>query len=214
MTTRRPQQPSRSMMNYQLETQGANPRGQGEFRSQTSQGHPIQNQQGDWRMTAAPNQRMKENVPPPSSSTGDGAAGTSSSSVGPRPPRRENGFSNTRVFSCRVSKMKEWSNLSLVKAPVVYRIHGRFLNFVTETNPKGQSKKKTLIIEDIVDSSQKMQCFFQEIDRELESAKVGDFVVAVGRLLGSKEHCSFQVLSLDVFLYYHANNNFPFNLAI
>ena len=149
-------------------------------------------------MTAAPSQRMKENIPP-SSSTGDGAARTSSSSVGPRPPRRENGFSNTKVFSCRVSKLKEWTNLSLVKAPVIYRIHGRLVNFVTETNPKGQSKKKTLIIEDIVDSSQKMRCFFQEIDRELESAKVGDFVVAAGRLHGSKEHCSFQVLSLDVF---------------
>ena len=89
--------------------------------------------------------------------------------------------------------------MSSFTAPVIYRVHGRLINIRTETGSRGQTKKKTLVIEDIVDTSQKVQCVFQEIDRNLDAVKVGEFVVAAGRLRGSKEECSLQVFSVDVF---------------
>jgi len=199
-----PQQPIQRMTNPQYQPQGGGIfRGQGESSKTSqayspnylSQGHQVM-KRGDRRMTFGSNQTLKENVPPPSSSIGDGSTSATSSSSS---SRRMNTSSNMRVFSCRVSKLKEWSNSSSSTTPVIYRVHGRLVNIRTETGSKRQTKKKTLTIEDIVDSSQKVNCFFQEIDRQLDPVKVGEFVVATGRLIGSKEECSLQIFSLDVF---------------
>ena len=101
-----------------------------------------------------------------------------------------------RVMSGRAAKVKEWQMLD-ISFPVVYRAYGRLMANILPANSVGKkvTPKRGFILEDHWDSTQKIRCQFQEIDRELGSFSVRDSVVVAGRWTTDG---SFQVFSMDI----------------
>ena len=93
--------------------------------------------------------------------------------------------------------MREWLSLGL-PFPVVYRVYGQLVTAIIPGNSgtKKGAEKKVFILEDKVDSGQKIRCFFQEIDRDLGTFMAKESVVVVGRGIGEG---MMQVFSVERF---------------
>jgi hypothetical protein len=102
-----------------------------------------------------------------------------------------------RVLNGRVVKVREWLTLG-VPFPVVYRVYGQLVTAImpgSSGNKRGTGRK-VFILEDQVDSSQKIRCHFQDIDRDLGTFKARESVVVVGRGMGDG---MMQVFSVESF---------------
>ena len=102
-----------------------------------------------------------------------------------------------RVLNGRVMKVREWMSMGL-PFPVVYRVYGQLVKGISPGNlgNKKKTDKRVFIVEDKVNSGQKIRCYFQEIDRELGTFRANESVVVVGR--GSGEGM-MQVFSVETF---------------
>ena len=102
-----------------------------------------------------------------------------------------------RVFTGRVMKVREWMTLGMY-FPVVYRMYGQLVKDILPGNSstKKVTGRKMFILEDYQDSSQKIRCHFQEIDRDVGTFKAMESVVVMGR---GKGDGTMQVFSVDRF---------------
>merc|ERR1719318_2379046 len=102
-----------------------------------------------------------------------------------------------RVLNGRVVKVREWLTLG-VPFPVLYRVYGQLVTSIMpgiSGNRRGTGRK-VFILEDQVDTSQKIRCHFQDIDRDLGTFKARESVVVVGRGMGDG---MMQVFSVESF---------------